>query len=339
MCKVTVSIPTYNRCFYLKEAMDSVLNQTFCDFRLLITDNGSTDGTRELVERYSRQDKRIVYNRFSSNLGPAANWKYALTTPKTKYVALLPDDDIWMPEYLRHAIKSMEETPDAALYGCITEAFGDYPNLAARPYYLPVWMTDCDTLTVYDSVQDYSPLLLGSPFAPSCITFRRDLVDRIVVPWTDDFPVGDYMFYAQLALHGSLVYDPVVRVKYRWHKDNDSNRVMGTRRCAAQMRYVIRYLATQALAKGALAPENIAKFVRQLPLGPVSNMAVALATIDSPQQLRGAAFSVFFERRASANTDQHVSRHYILACKIGGWYLNFADLVDRVMGLWWRPKL
>jgi len=230
----------------------------------------------------------------------------------------------------------MEENPEASLYGCITEAFGEYPNEAFHPYYRPLWLADCTSRTVYDPRQCYTPWLLGSPMAPPSIVLRRRMVDQNMLYNDNNFSSGDYMFYGQMALCGSMVFDPVVRVKYRWHAGNDTHRTMGTRLGAAQQRYVIRALATLAMERKALDPEAMVNEVEHWPAAPVGNMVVALAVLDAPPPLRQAAFRIF-KRRPVVDASPHMSRHYRLAHKIGAWYLSIADLMDRMLGRWWHP--
>ena len=74
--RLTIGLPTYNRAKYLREAIDSVLGQTFADFTLVISDNASTDETPEIVASYD--DSRIVYRRHETNRGWLANFNVSL---------------------------------------------------------------------------------------------------------------------------------------------------------------------------------------------------------------------------------------------------------------------
>src|SRR6516165_10728918 len=118
MAIITVAIPTYNRCAYLQEAIGSVLGQTFGDFKLLISDNGSTDDTQSVVRECARTDKRIVYHRFPDNGGLERNWRHVVMSPDTEFVATLPDDDLWLPHHLASAVDALQNVPNAVLFGC-----------------------------------------------------------------------------------------------------------------------------------------------------------------------------------------------------------------------------
>ena len=71
---VSIGVPVYNTERYIAGTLDSLLAQTFPDFELIISDNASTDGTREICESYAARDRRIRYIRQSENIGLPRNW-------------------------------------------------------------------------------------------------------------------------------------------------------------------------------------------------------------------------------------------------------------------------
>jgi glycosyltransferase involved in cell wall biosynthesis len=108
--RVTVFIPTYNRAHLLPRAIESVLAQTYPDFRLEISDNASTDETPEIVARY--QDPRIAFIRQPENLGLLGNHNQFLERVRTEYSLILPDDDLVYPELLENAVRTLDEQPE-----------------------------------------------------------------------------------------------------------------------------------------------------------------------------------------------------------------------------------
>ena len=100
MPRVTVCVPTYNRSQLLSETLDSVLQQEYSDFRVVVTDNCSTDNTREVVEQYRARDTRVIYHRNHENLGQFGNIDEGIRFTETPYWALLMDDDLWPPDFL-----------------------------------------------------------------------------------------------------------------------------------------------------------------------------------------------------------------------------------------------
>jgi len=109
---VSVIIPTYNRAEMLREAIESVLNQTYENFELLILDNCSPDHTSDVVASFN--DLRIKYLRHQCNIGSAGNYTYGLYLAKGKYVSFLPDDDRYAQKFLANRMACFETNPEIA---------------------------------------------------------------------------------------------------------------------------------------------------------------------------------------------------------------------------------
>jgi glycosyltransferase involved in cell wall biosynthesis len=113
--KVSVIIPTYNRAELLREAIESVLAQTYQDFELLVVDDGSTDQTCELVAEYG---ERITYI-FQKNRGVSSARNLGIRSATAGLIAFLDADDLWLPKKLEQQVAIMEHHPDLQL--CHTE--------------------------------------------------------------------------------------------------------------------------------------------------------------------------------------------------------------------------
>jgi len=112
---VSVIVPTYNREKYLRIAMDSVLNQTHKNIELHIIDDGSTDGTRMLVNSYD--DDRIKYY-YQANQGQSVARNVGLNNARGDYICFLDSDNLWKLDKLERQIKLMDENPDyQIIYG------------------------------------------------------------------------------------------------------------------------------------------------------------------------------------------------------------------------------
>src|SRR3954447_15839297 len=99
---VSIITPTYDRPGYLREAIESVLAQTFGDFELLVCDDGSPPATEELVKSFD--DPRIVYLRSPGRLGVLDNSLMGFARARGRYVTALFDDDAWEPEFLERVV-------------------------------------------------------------------------------------------------------------------------------------------------------------------------------------------------------------------------------------------
>jgi glycosyltransferase involved in cell wall biosynthesis len=109
MPKVSVIIPTFNRAAFLKSAIESVLNQTYNDFEIIIVDDNSSDTTYEVVGNF--EDERVKYIRHRENKGVSAARNTAIKACNGKYIAFLDDDDEWVPEKLQKQVELQDKSP------------------------------------------------------------------------------------------------------------------------------------------------------------------------------------------------------------------------------------
>mgnify|MGYP001594086182 CR=1 FL=1 len=100
---VTVAIPTYNREGYIKESINSVLNQTHKNLELLVVDNHSEDNTQKVIDGI--HDRRIRYVRNKKNIGILSNWNKCISLAKSKYLVILGDDDILLPTFVEESLR------------------------------------------------------------------------------------------------------------------------------------------------------------------------------------------------------------------------------------------
>lgn len=104
-------IPTYNRVRYLKQALDSVLGQTFKDFDIIVVDDNSTDGTKELVVSYGGNIRYVSQE--NRERGAARN--NGIRNSDSEYIAFLDSDDMWLPDHLEVCLKALRQDPGAGL--------------------------------------------------------------------------------------------------------------------------------------------------------------------------------------------------------------------------------
>ena len=118
MSIVSVILPSYNHGSYIDKAIESVLEQSYEDFELLISDDCSTDNTIDIINKYT--DKRIKVNIFEENKGATINTNYLISKSTGKYIALINSDDVWLPNKLEKEVEFLEKNYD---YGaCFTWA-------------------------------------------------------------------------------------------------------------------------------------------------------------------------------------------------------------------------
>lgn len=117
--KVSVVIPTYNRRDLVQRAIQSVLDQTYRDFEIIVIDDGSTDGTRAAVEGR----ERVRYLR-QTNGGPASARNLGIREAQGEFIAFLDSDDVWLPEFLTSQVDVLSRYPEVALV-CARSSVGN----------------------------------------------------------------------------------------------------------------------------------------------------------------------------------------------------------------------
>ena len=108
---VSIGLPVYNGEEFLSQALDSILSQTYSDFELIISDNGSIDRTQDISRAYAARDKRVRYARSETNRGAAWNFNNVFELSSGKYFKWAAHDDICAPEFLARCVEVLELDP------------------------------------------------------------------------------------------------------------------------------------------------------------------------------------------------------------------------------------
>jgi glycosyltransferase involved in cell wall biosynthesis len=116
--KVTIGMPVFNGEKFLVSAIDSIFAQTFPDFELIISDNGSTDRTQRICEDYVSQDHRVRYIRQVVNRGAIANFNLLVERARGNYFKWAAHDDVCEPTYLEQCVEVLDSHPDVVLCHC-----------------------------------------------------------------------------------------------------------------------------------------------------------------------------------------------------------------------------
>ena len=196
-------MPMYNSSKYLKMSIDSILNQTFEDFELIIIDDCSKDNSISIVESY--KDKRIKLIQNESNLGTVKTRNIGLKEAKGIYIAILDSDDVALPKRLEKQYNYLEKNSHIFLVGS-SAIYIDEEGKESRKF------------RKYD---DYKMLAFRLP--KSCSIVHSSIMFRNTQRYFYDekfISAHDYNFYLDLLTKGeNLTNLPEFLVKYRIHKD------------------------------------------------------------------------------------------------------------------------
>ena len=201
---VSVVVPVFNCVAFIDAAVQSILAQTFSDFELLVSDNASTDGTWEALQRYT-VDPRVRLSRHASNVAATVNFKAVTDLATGEFIKLVCADDLLYPDCLAVQVAALTAHPSAALAACTMDVIDAAGRTVLRNRGLAglrgeVAGTQAIRRTVLAGTNIFG--------APACVMFRRvALVDA--GGWNGCSPfVLDLATYCAVLLHGNLVAVP-----------------------------------------------------------------------------------------------------------------------------------
>ncbi|MEL6961854.1 MAG: glycosyltransferase family A protein [Pseudomonadota bacterium] len=203
MPSVTVFIPTYNRAHFLPAAIDSILQQTFTDFELLIVDDGSSDETAGLLEDYRARDRRIRIESNATNLGSPKTRNRGLDLAQGNFIAMLDSDDIAAPDRLERQVEFLTTHEDHALVGSNKTTFGSVASLGRFLRRRP---------TAPEAIR--ARLLFRCCIAHSTVMGRTDILRTF--RYDETFDVSqDFDLFVRLSESHKIanIADPLVRVR------------------------------------------------------------------------------------------------------------------------------
>lgn len=221
----TVIIPTYNRELYLRKTLDSVWEQTFKDFEVIIVDDGSTDGTKEYVSSLGEKVTLI----HQSNAGPGAARNRGAEAARGKYLAFLDSDDLWFPWTLETAASIIDTVGSPSFISGKIVVFTETATLKVAP--APV---------AYEAYPNYLLSSDALPFVGSCaMILRRDTFISVGGFLQENINAEDHDISLRVSMSGEFVtIQAPVTVGYRAHQTNLTkslmNAVKGTQRLLDQ---------------------------------------------------------------------------------------------------------
>ncbi len=194
--RVSIGLPVYNGEQFVREAIDSILAQTYLDFELIISDNASTDKTPAICRLYAKNDSRIRFHRNKHNIGPARNFNALVRLSKGEYFQLLAHDDVLAPEFIAKSVQVLDQ--DSAVVLCFSRQMAiDEASRELGPgrHILPM---DASTPRTRFSAVLRNPI--GSPIVFGLM--RSDILRKTLLIGCYD--VADLILIVELALRGKL---------------------------------------------------------------------------------------------------------------------------------------
>jgi glycosyltransferase involved in cell wall biosynthesis len=226
--KVSIGLPVYNGSKYLKRTLDCLLGQTFLDFELIISDDGSTDATEEICRTYEESDSRVRYYRQPKNFGmPVKNFQFTLSQATGEYFMFASHDDHWSKDFVEKMVMMLNADKDCSL------AFSDYKisNLQGEGEIL-ISVSSSNSMSPYhrylSRIIEIQPVLIFG-------MFRRDLIEIQDLKFFDFFEVH---FGILMALRGKIRISNEYLMEWGIDGERKSYSITGKR-----MNYIPFYLA------------------------------------------------------------------------------------------------
>ena len=195
--RVTVLMATWNRAHIISKAIESVRAQTFQDWELIIVDDGSTDDTQKIVAEWQKKEPRIVAFRNNPNKGISISYNVGLRAARGKYVAMIDDDDPWIPkDKLEKQVEFLDTHPDYV--GCGAGVVVVNPEGKELYRYLKP-ETDA-------AIRKY--MLFSNPMANSTTLFRLSAAKKVGLYDESSRYSGDRDFWLKMGLVGRLCNAP-----------------------------------------------------------------------------------------------------------------------------------
>ncbi|HMD83436.1 MAG TPA: glycosyltransferase [Terriglobia bacterium] len=203
---VSVVMSVFNGERFVAEAIESILKQTFRDFEFIIIDDGSTDGTADILVRFAKADPRLVVHHHS-NQGQVPSLNIGCGLARGRYIARIDADDIALPERFERQVDYLEQNPQVALVG------SSITNIDEMGSHLSTWPLP----TGNEEIQKRLFELRDIPFCHVTLMFRTEVFRAVKGYRTAFAPAEDYDLWLRMAERWQLANlpEPLVKVRRR----------------------------------------------------------------------------------------------------------------------------
>ncbi len=256
---IDIIMPTYNGEKYLEQQLQSLLEQSYQNIRIIISDDNSSDNTTDILKKYKEKDKRIEIYFQEKNLGVVKNIEFLLKKVENPFYMLCDQDDYWLPEKVQKSIDTLKQN-DADL------VFGDLE------------VVDENLNTIYPSYNDFMHISRKIKnninkkdinYLYNCVTGCTILAKKETISWVlpipikSGFSIHDHWIGIMSSINGKLAYIQEKYIKYRQHGDNQVGATKITHKYT-KMEPVREFLIDVKLGIFETYEENNDKFPKEM---------------------------------------------------------------------------
>ena len=215
MEQIDILMATYNGEKYLRMQIDSILKQKYSNFRLIISDDCSTDKTMDILKEYEKKDKRIKIYKQEKNLGYMKNFEFLLNKVENNIYALADQDDIWLPEKIEKSLENMKENESDLVFGDLM-VIDENQNVLANSF----WKCKGFDRKIKKDKKNIG-LLLNNYITGCTIVSKKSFLKYILpLPENSKYLIHDYWIGIVVSLKGKISYERTPYIKYRQHSSN-----------------------------------------------------------------------------------------------------------------------
>lgn len=212
---ISVILTTYNLEEFVEESINSILNQTYTNFELLIVDDGSTDKTKEIIEDIAEKDKRIKFFSILHTGLPASVRNFGIKHSKGELIAFIDGDDLWTKRKLEDQLMRLKKNPDSVLVYSASFTFGNVNFFS--PFYEVLPLPYKSVKTKEDLIQK------GNAIPLSTVLVKREYIEKTAGFDEDtELKIEDYDFWLRLSEYGNFLFVPRIHLYYRIHSNQFS---------------------------------------------------------------------------------------------------------------------
>lgn len=276
MPKVSIIVPNYNHQRYLTERLNSIFNQTFDDFEVIILDDASTDQSKEVLNRFSSHPKvsKILFNEINSG-SPFQQWKKGISFAKGELIWIAESDDFANISFLDVLVSKFEEAPEAGLAYCQSCKIDSENNQYGA---IDWWTDELDANKwrsdyVNSGQNECEQFLLHKNTIPnaSAVLVRKSLLFRALAEMTPMKLSGDWQVWVRILLQSDVVFSSQVLNYFRFHQASVRTNTNWTQR-------VLEHLEIMKLIRKSATPEITA--IRGITYSMVKDAFVFLSKMD-----------------------------------------------------------
>jgi glycosyltransferase involved in cell wall biosynthesis len=219
MPTVSIIVPNYNHSKFLTQRLDSVLNQTFQDFEVILLDDCSTDNSHEILEQYRNHPKvsQLIVNEKNSG-SPFKQWAKGINFAMGEYIWIAESDDYSEPAFLQELVNILNFDSSLVLCFCKSNWINDKNEI-------------CKDLSIYKkSFKEQGLLEIKNKLVfkntiqnASSALFRTNILKKVSTKYENYFSCGDWILYTEILQFGDLYFTDKILNNFRWYHNNTSN--------------------------------------------------------------------------------------------------------------------